>query len=88
MKHYIQRAKQEDGFTLVELLIVIIVIGILAGIAIFGTQFFREDAAAACNDANDRITAGATAAASAAGQGRTAGDYIGTPGDCPAPPTP
>jgi prepilin-type N-terminal cleavage/methylation domain-containing protein len=80
MQHYIQRMKQEDGFTLIELLIVIIVIGILAGIAIFGTQFFQEDAETACNEANDRITASADAAADATG--RTTADYIGTPGDC------
>ena len=40
----------DQGFTLVELLIVIVVLGILAGIVVFGVGKFRDDAAvAACN---------------------------------------
>ncbi len=39
----------ERGFTLVELLVVIVVLGILAGITLFGVARFRSDAnAAAC----------------------------------------
>jgi prepilin-type N-terminal cleavage/methylation domain-containing protein len=34
----------QQGFTLVELLIVIVVLGILAGIAVFGVARFRQDA--------------------------------------------
>jgi prepilin-type N-terminal cleavage/methylation domain-containing protein len=62
MKHYIQRKRQEEGFTLIELLIVIVVIGVLAGIVLFGTAQFRGDSVAACNDANTRIVASASAA--------------------------
>lgn len=40
----------DDGFTLVELLIVIVVLGVLAGIVVFGVGKFKQDAtSAACN---------------------------------------
>lgn len=46
----VRRRSSDRGFTLVELLIVIVVLGILAGITVFGVARFRSDAtAAACN---------------------------------------
>ncbi len=43
------RTAGDDGFTLVELLIVIVVLGILSGVVLFGVARFRGDAtAAAC----------------------------------------
>lgn len=45
------RTKQanDEGFTLVEMLIVIVVLGVLAGITVFGVSTFRSDAqASAC----------------------------------------
>ena len=43
------RTAGDEGFTLVELLIVIVVLGILSGIVLFGVARFRSDAnTAAC----------------------------------------
>lgn len=52
----------DRGFTLVELLIVIVVLGILAGITVFGVARFRSDAtAAACSADVATVTAAAQA---------------------------
>ena len=42
----------DEGFTLVEMLIVIVVLGILAGITVFGVSTFRSDAQASACDAD------------------------------------
>jgi general secretion pathway protein G len=44
------KKNNDEGFTLVEMLIVIVVLGILAGITVFGVSTFRADATtSACN---------------------------------------
>jgi prepilin-type N-terminal cleavage/methylation domain-containing protein len=52
----IRTKKANDaGFTLVEMLIVIVVLGILAGITVFGVSTFRSDAQASACDADVKM---------------------------------
>lgn len=54
--------KDDGGFSLVELLIVIVVLGILAGIVMFGVAGFRQDASnSACKAEMKTISVAATA---------------------------
>ncbi len=54
--------RNQDGFSLVELLIVIVVLGILAGIVVFGVGTFRTDAAqSACGAEAKTVKIAATA---------------------------
>ena len=72
------------GFTLVELVVVIMVIGILAGIATLAVGLFDEDARSACLQADARVEDGASAAAAlSASSTDTASSYIvGGAGSC------
>jgi prepilin-type N-terminal cleavage/methylation domain-containing protein len=56
------RRVSDAGFTLVELLIVIVILGILAGIAILALGAFQSQAKTACTNANNRIDATVSAA--------------------------
>jgi general secretion pathway protein G len=48
-KRITEARRNDQGFTLIEMLIVIIVLGILASIVVFGVSTFKQDAAlAAC----------------------------------------
>ncbi len=53
----IRQLRNEDGFTLVELLLVIIIISVLVAIVIFGIASFRQQAQTACTEANNRTLA-------------------------------
>lgn len=75
----------DDGFTLVELLVVIVVLGILAGIVVFGVGRFRSDAnAGACQADVSGVNAAADAYLAVTGNypramaDLTAGQYLTT----------
>ncbi|MEI8082861.1 MAG: prepilin-type N-terminal cleavage/methylation domain-containing protein [Actinomycetes bacterium] len=60
------RGPGQSGFTLIELLISVVVIGILAGIVVFGVVSFRNDANNSADLANLKILNNASAAYEAA----------------------
>jgi general secretion pathway protein G len=41
-----KKRQGEEGFTLIEMLIVVIILGILAAVVVFGVSTFRKDSAA------------------------------------------
>lgn len=45
----------DEGFTIVEVLMVMVILAVLAGIAVFGVQHVKDDADSACSNANTRI---------------------------------
>ena len=80
----IHRMRDEDGFTLIELMIVILVLGILAGIIIFAIGPFQDSANKAKSDTNSdacgTASAAYTAASIAGGTSPLTAFYSGT---CP-----
>jgi general secretion pathway protein G len=69
-----RREANEGGFTLIEMLIVIVILGILATIVLFATSAFTSDSKTAACSANAKIMNTAEAAYAAAHSG-TASDH-------------
>ena len=67
--HSISRMRNEEGFTLIELMIVMIVLGILAGIVLFAVGTFQSDAESSSCEADQRNLATAKAAYKARNDG-------------------
>jgi len=62
MHRMIERARQEEGFTLIELMIVIVILGVLAGIVLFAVNGINDRGVhAACRTDQSTITTGVEA---------------------------
>lgn len=81
----IHRVRRQDGFTLIELMIVVVVLGILAGLVLLGITNFQSEASKGKNIADSdtcKTAAAAAAAANANGGSKTRSDFIES-GTCP-----
>lgn len=76
--------RDQAGFTLIELMIVMVVLAILAGIILFAIGNFDDDANDARDGANERICATAKAASQAKyGDDTHYTEYIASGQTCP-----
>ena len=86
MTNTVSRLRSEEGFTLIELMIVVVVLGILAGLVLLGVTGFSDEAnkAKTSTDADTCKTVDAAVTAAIA-NGNTAAspdDFTDAAGDC------
>jgi general secretion pathway protein G len=80
------QTREQGGFTIIELMIVMVVLGILAGIILFAVSPFTDSAHSSIGSTVDRECATAvvaSAADTANGGSKTAADF--TQGGCTSP---
>lgn len=79
MKSKLTQMRNEEGFTLIELMIVLIVLGVLVGLILFAVDPFQDSAQKKVNESNADSCETARAAATATGSDV---DEIAPGGNC------
>ena len=70
--------RSNSGFSLIELLIVMVILGILGGITLFAVGQFKSDSETACSNNNTRINETVSGAAAAG----SSGSYTASTASC------
>jgi len=76
MTNTVSRLRREEGFTLIELMIVVVVLGILAGLVLLAVDGFQTAAEKGKDDANDDTCKTVAAAQEAQTLTGTSGDLV------------
>jgi prepilin-type N-terminal cleavage/methylation domain-containing protein len=83
MTNTVSRLRSEEGFTLIELMIVVVVLGILAGLVLLGVQGFADEAETAKTNTDSDTCKTLAAAERAASENNSTLDTTGMEGSCP-----